>query len=316
MASRIAARSTIAGHAGEVLHQHARGRVGDLAARARPWPTHLRHAPRRPRPRRCAAGSRAAPSASTAGARRRTSSWSASSRKISYDSPPTSSVEAVGHVPKTLACSARPGLRRPPPLDPLGRHRTVPEIARAGRARQGRRGAAHRPRHARGQAQRRGGLVRRRAAAGRARRSRRRRRNHYLAFGIDEEIDHRGLDAVRHLRAPCATPAASASPRTRSPRASSASSAPRHAVRRARLRRAPRHRAVELRRTTPARASREHPRDASASSRRPGACSTTRPSATCARWDELCRDAARGRDRRPRRAPVRQADRPGRAAAA
>ena len=76
---RVAHRGEVdhAGHAGEVLHHHARGREGDLLRRARPCGPSSR-APRRPpcgrrRRPRCGAGSRAGPSARTAGGRRRTS---------------------------------------------------------------------------------------------------------------------------------------------------------------------------------------------------------------------------------------------------
>ena len=48
-------------------------------------------------------------------------------------------------------------------------------------------------------------------------------RDHYLAFGIDTEIRHRGLTRARS-RGRCGTPAASASPPIRSPRGPSASS--------------------------------------------------------------------------------------------
>ena len=59
----------------------------------------------------------------------------------------------------------------------------------------------------------------------------------------------------------------------------------------------------------------EHPGGAALPRDARRACSTTRPSATCARWDELCRTRRVVAHRRPRRAPVRQADRPGRAGA-
>ena len=193
---------------------------------------------------------------------------------------------------------------------------TVRQIAKAGRARRGRRGAAHRSRHARGRAQRRGGLVRRRAAAG-------------------------GRGGLAAAAATTTSPSASTRRSTtpgstragicRAVRAAggfgfaahpfshglaSASSAPAPACRSTALD-CEALDGIELwsfvnrHGRVPSRASARW----SASWPRPGACSTTRPSATCAAWDELCRTAPRRRDRRPRRPPVRQADRAGRAAA-
>ena len=99
------------------------------------------------------------------------------------------------------------------------------------------------------------------------------RRDHYLAFGIDTEIRHRGLDACAIARAVrdaggfgfAAHPFSEGSKRFKRPG---------HAVRRARLRRAPRDRAVEHGQRR-GRAAREHPggaalpRDAGARARPP-----------------------------------------------
>ena len=153
-------------HAGEVLHQHARGREGDLAATARR---------RRPRWRafsmssavtlcrpRCAAGSRAGPSASTAGGPRRSATGARrggrsrasrrrprASRGLRSCRDGTRFNPIDGHRPDSvrpvhdLACVIH---LHSVHSDGTG---TVRQIVRARPPRRARRGAAHRPRHAR-----------------------------------------------------------------------------------------------------------------------------------------------------------------------
>ena len=185
-------------------------------------------------------------------------------------------------------CHARPGLRGPPALTYSDGTGTVRADRQGRAARRGGRGAAHRPRHAGRQAQRRGGLVRRRAAAG--------GRGGVAAAAqpLPRVRDRRG---DRPLRAstppasarPCATPAGSASPPTRSRAARSASSAPGRACR-STTSTATRSTASSCgaSSTTPASRSRAC-RRCCASCSRPAARSTTRRSATCSAWDELCR---------------------------
>ena len=184
---------------------------------------------------------------------------------------------------------------------------TVPEIARAAARAQGRRGAAHRPRHARGEAARRGGLVRRRAAAG-------------GRGGLAARA--RPLPGLRHRRG---------DPPPRPRRLRDRAGGPRR--RRLRLRRASVLRGLACASSggpacrsaastaTPSTASscgasRTTPASGSAASRRccaslaaPGA--RARPSARAqhAALGRALPRAARGGDRRPRRAPVREADR-------
>ena len=102
-----------------------RGLVGGHPASAS---TSSASPPRRPR---CAAGSRAAPSASTAAARRRTSAERVEPEDLVATRHRPRSVEPVTFVRHYL--HARPGLRRPPPLDLLGRHRDGPADRAGGR---------------------------------------------------------------------------------------------------------------------------------------------------------------------------------------
>ena len=155
--------------------------------------------------------------------------------------------------------NARPLLCGPPALDALRRHRN----RSADRARRGEGaggcGAAHRPRHARGEAERRGGLVRRRAPARRrggvaapARPLPRLRHRHGDPPSRPRRLRDREGGAGRRrlrLRGPSVL------------RGVRALQAPGHAVRRPRLRRPPRHRAVEHGQRR-GRAAREHPRRA------------------------------------------------------
>ena len=169
------------------------------------------------------------------------------------------------------------------------------------------RGAAHRSRHAGGKAARRGGLVRRRAPAGRRGGFPRRGKNH--------------LPGLRHRRAHPPPRARRVRDRARGARRRRlrlrrapvlrglrALQATRHAVRRARLRRTPRDRAVELRERHGA--SRRRSPDACDFVAAPGRVLDHPPERNMRRWDELCRERRVVGDRRPRCAPVRQAGRP------
>ena len=183
------------GDAGEVLHQHARRACRRSRRRARRRrPSSPPRAPRRPR--RGGAGSPAAPSASTAAGRRRSRAWSGVDGGRSRTTRRRlracgRSISRPRHYPACTTWPAWSICTRPTP--------TAPARCRRSPGRGGAPGAdvVLLTDHDTLAAKRNGEegwygdvllLVGEEVSP--------RRRNHYLAFGLDEEIDHTQLDAA------------------------------------------------------------------------------------------------------------------------
>ena len=318
---RVAHRGQVddRGHAGEVLHQHARGRVGDLLRRLVG-----RHPARhRPRPLVLAVAQqvleqhlqRVRQPGDVVLRLERVEAEDLVRLAAHLEGRAGAEAVLLAHVLDTTQ-HARPGLRDPPALDLLGRDR------HGARRSPGRAGAPGSDvvlltDHDTLAALRNGEegwygdvllLVGEEVSP--------RRRNHYLAFGIDEEIDHARPRRRRHLRGG----ARRGRLRLRRPPVLARLGAlrargPGHAVRRASTAR--RSTGIELWSfvTDTGESLDERRRRAALHRRARPRRSTHPPERNLRAWDELCRAPAGGGDRRARRPPVRQADRAGRAAA-